>query len=44
MESTYLFGLTSDTDREIILNLHGQTLFSAYSENRYINSLCDSVF
>ena len=44
MESTYVFGLTPDTDREILLNLHGTKLFSACSADRYINSLCNSVF
>ena len=41
---TYVFGLTPDTDREILLNLHGKQLFTACSVNRYIYSLCDSVF
>ena len=41
---TYVFGLTPDTDREILLNLHGKQLFITCSVNRYINSLCESVF
>jgi len=41
---TYLFGLTPDTDREILLNLDGEQLFVACAVNRYINNLCDSVF
>ena len=44
MEYTSVFGLTPDTDKEILLNLHGKNLFSACSADRYINSLCDSVF
>jgi len=41
---TYVFGLTPDTDREILLNLHGKQLFVACTVNRYIYSICDSVF